>query len=68
MTPTVENLNECLDTLAAIMTSRADGDRLVPLYRRLERELEKLSSDQDVMTAALARARQSRGQRAAQSA
>ena len=68
MDVTVENITRCLDDLAVIMTSRKDGDRLVPLYRRLERELEKLSSDQDVMIAALARARQSQGQRASQSA
>ena len=67
MEVTVESLTRSLDRLAVIMTSRKDGARLVPIYRRLEQELEKLASDQDVMSAALARAQRSRGQTAGRS-
>ncbi|QFT31777.1 hypothetical protein FIV00_14895 [Labrenzia sp. THAF82] len=49
-------LNDCLDTMAKII-NLPGGEKYVPMYQRLERELQALEERQDALTRIRARAR-----------
>lgn len=66
---TVARLERCLDRLAFIMSRRRDGGAaFLPLYRRIERDIEEQRAVETALDEARARARRSRARTAAQSA
>jgi hypothetical protein len=66
---TAAEVERCVDTLADIMDKMGHRAHLcVPLWKRLERELERLQEEEAIVTAARDRVRQSRDRMAAQSA
>ncbi|GEM_PF-1901255 len=65
---TRERIERAMDALAQWMVRLgADGVKCLPIYERLERELEALSSTESKMAEIFARAKRSKHQTAAQS-
>ncbi|MGR3633855.1 MAG: hypothetical protein ACU0A8_17325 [Limimaricola soesokkakensis] len=49
MTPTVEQLEKALLTMAKLVSSREDGEAYLPICQRLEAEISKLRSAQSYL-------------------
>ncbi len=66
---TSERIEKALDILAGIMAKapREEAALAVPLWRRLEAELEKIREEEDVINLALNRLKRSKDQTAARS-
>lgn len=65
---TIERLERALDLLAAEIVDFGDrGRELLPMYRRLERELAAMKADNDLMTSVRDRLKQSKSQTAVRS-
>lgn len=66
---TAARVERCLDILAGIMAGAGQNAHLgVPLWKRLERELERLRDEEAVIAAARARLTRSTGRTEARSA
>lgn len=63
---TIERLECALDRLAEIMVTMGDdGRHYLPIYDRIESELESMRANEDRMSAVRKRLERSKGQRAA---
>jgi len=65
---TIDRIERCLDRLAQIMVaSGAEGRAYLPIYERLESELEAMRDTDDKMSRIYARVRRSKDRTAARS-
>ncbi|EKF44018.1 hypothetical protein NA8A_04380 [Nitratireductor indicus C115] len=65
---TAARVERAIDTLAGVMaTAGPDAPLLIPLWKRLQSELERLKEEEAILAAAMERVKQSRDQTAARS-